>query len=140
MNLQKLINSAPDAIIVLNAEDRVVFWNEGARKTFGYAANEMIGEHLDAIIPEKLRKRHTEAYLKFIETGISKYEEGHTMAVPAVKKSGEQISIEFRISAEKDQDGKILYVAAIIRDVTKQWKEKLELRKKLQELENHDHP
>ena len=95
----------------------------------------MIGEHLDAIIPEKLRKRHTEAYLKFIEAGICKYEEGDTMAVPAVKKSGEQISIAFCISAEKDDEGKNLYVAAIIRDVTTQWKEKIELKKKLQEFE-----
>lgn len=138
MNLLNLIKTAPDGVIVLDDQDKVVYWNEGATKTFGFTHTEMMGQHLDAIIPEKLRKRHTDAYLKFIKTGISKYEEGHTMAVPAVKKSGEQISIEFRISAEKDDQDNILYVAAIIRDVTQQWKEKLELRKKLQELERKE--
>lgn len=136
MNIEKMMLDAPDAVIVLDREDRVVYWNRGAVLTFGYEAEEMKGQRLDAIIPEKLRQRHSEAYLAFIRTGISKYEEGHTMAVPAVHKNGERMSIEFRISVEKNEADEIEFVAAVVRDVTEQWKERQERAKRIRELES----
>lgn len=134
MNIEQLIKDSPDAIIVLDDQDLVVYWNQGATETFGYTEEEMMGKHLDNIIPEKLRKRHTEAFLKYIETGKSKYERGHTMAVPATHKDGSRRSIEFRISAEVIH-GQVKYVAAIVRDVTDKWNKNMEQIRRIKELE-----
>lgn len=133
MNLLSMIKTSPDAIIVLDRTDRVVYWNYGAMDTFGFSEQDMLGQHLDAIVPEPLRARHAEAYQKFIQTGKSHYAPGHTMAVPAVHKNGDRLSIEFRLSVEKDADGQIQYVLAIVRDVTAQWKRNQELRQKLKQ-------
>lgn len=133
MDFLRMIDTAPDAVVVLNRDDRVVYWNYGATDTFGYQEDEMLNEHLDKIIPEPLRKRHTEAYLKFIETGDSVYAPGHTMAVPAMHKNGDRLSIEFRLSVDKNDEGEIQFVLAIIRDVTAQWNKTRELQKELRE-------
>ena len=131
MNLLAMMENAPDAVIVLDRQDQVVYWNAGAEKTFGFKAQDMLGQHLDPIIPEKLRQRHTEAFLKFVETGLSRYEEGHTMAVPATHQDGRRLSIAFRLSVEKDARGQIQYVMAVVRDVTAQWQKEQEMSKQL---------
>ena len=135
MDLLHMINTAPDAVIVLDRSDRVVYWNYGAMDTFGFHEDDIIGQHLDAIVPEKLRQRHAEAFLKFIETGHSKYAPGHTMAVPAIHKNGDRLSIEFRLSVAKNDQDQIEYVMAIIRDVTDQWHKNQELRQRLKAAE-----
>ena len=135
MDLLQMIDTSPDAIIVLDREDRVVYWNYGALDTFGIDEDEMMGQHLDKIIPENLRERHTEAYLKFVETGHSRYAPGHTMAVPAMHKDGDRLSIEFRLSVDKDDKGEIQYVMAIIRDVTTQWNKTQELKQRVKDIE-----
>ena len=134
MNIEQLIKDSPDAIIVLDEKDLVVYWNRGATETFGYTEEEMMGQHLDNIVPEKLRKRHTEAFLKYVETGQSKYKRGHTMAVPATHKDGRRLSIAFRISAEVIH-GQVKYVAAIVRDVTDTWQKNMEQIRRIKELE-----
>ena len=135
MNLLSLIKTSPDAIIILDRTDRVVYWNYGAMDTFGFSEQDMLGQPLDAIVPESLRSRHAEAFQKFIQTGQSRYAPGHTMAVPAVHKNGDRLSIEFRLSIEKDDQGDIQYVLAIVRDVTAQWKRNQELRQKLKQAD-----
>ncbi|HHT21323.1 MAG TPA: PAS domain S-box protein [Tissierellia bacterium] len=135
LDLLQMIDTAPDAIIVLDRDDRVVYWNYGALDTFGYDEDDMLGQPLDRIIPESLRQRHTEAYLKFIDSGRSRYAPGHTMAVPAMHKDGDRLSIEFRLSVEKDEAGEIQYVMAIIRDVTNQWTKLQELKQRLKDAE-----
>lgn len=135
MELLTLIETAPDAIIVLGPTGNVVYWNEGAKETFGYSKEEMLGENLDVIIPEKLRDRHNEGYDQFIETGKSRYGPGHLLAVPAMTKDNRRISIEFRLSLTRDAQGNVEYVAAILRDVTKSWEKEQQYKKRIKELE-----
>lgn len=135
MDLLQMIDTSPDAVIVLDRHDHVVYWNYGALDTFGYREEEMLGQPLDAIIPEKLRQRHSEAYLKFIETGQTRYAPGHTMAVPATHKNGDRLSIEFRLSFDKDENDQVQYVMAIIRDVTSQWNQQKELKEQLKQAQ-----
>ncbi len=43
MNLLAMMENAPDAVIVLDRQDQVVYWNAGAEKTFGFKAQDMLG-------------------------------------------------------------------------------------------------
>jgi PAS domain S-box-containing protein len=93
-----------------------------------------MGQSMDIIIPERLRGRHWEGWEKVMETGVTRYGK-ETLAVPAVRKDGSPLSIEFTIQLVRDDAGAILGAAAIIRDVTARWNRDRDLRRKLKELE-----
>lgn len=63
-----------------------------------------------------------------METGITRYERGDLLAVPARRKDGGRISLEFSISLLRDGSGPVLGAAAIIRDVTERWQREKEMR------------
>jgi PAS domain S-box-containing protein len=89
-----------------------------------------MGQPLDLIIPERLRQRHWEGYQRVMATGATRYAR-ELLAVPAVRKDGSRISLEFTITLLHDGDGKLLGAAAIIRDVTAQWQREKALRERL---------
>jgi PAS domain S-box-containing protein len=117
---RNIVDGAQDAIIFADAGGIVRLWNSGAEAIFGYSPSEAIGQDLDIIIPEKLRERHRQGYRKVMETGVSKYMK-ELLAVPALRKDGARISIEFSIVILKSDDGRIVGAAALIRDVTARW-------------------
>lgn len=124
-----LVHETPDAIIYADAEGRIAFWNKGAERLFGFASSEAIGKPLDIIIPENLRKRHWDGYGETVRTGKTRYGAGDLLAVPALRKDGTRISVEFTILPFRDRRGRILGIAATLRDVTKQFEEMKVLRK-----------
>ena len=124
-----LVHETSDAIVYADAEGRISFWNKGAEQIFGFAASEAIGKTLDIIIPENLRKRHWDGYEETVRTGKTRYGAGDLLAVPALRKDGARISVEFTILPFRDRLGRILGIAATLRDVTKQFEEMKALRK-----------
>ena len=130
-----LVNSMSDAVIYADAEGRVRFWNDGATRIFGFAEAEALGQSLDIIIPENLRQRHWAGFDKTMETGESKYRAGALLAVPAIRKDGARISVEFTIVPFHDDSGKMAGIAAVMRDVSKRFEEVRALRQQLAELQ-----
>lgn len=124
-----LVHKTSDAIVYADSEGRISFWNKGAERIFGFVASEAIGRSLDIIIPEDLRKRHWDGYKKTVRTGKTRYDAGALLAVPALRKDGARISVEFTILPFRDRRGRILGIAATLRDVTKQFEELKVLRK-----------
>jgi PAS domain S-box-containing protein len=112
----------------------VRLWNAGAERIFGFRADEIVGKSMDLIIPENLRERHWEGYNQAMETGRTQYSR-NLLAVPAIRKDGTRISIEFTIALIRDGNGNLLGPAAILRDVTARWNQDKELRKRLATLE-----
>ena len=97
-------------------------------------AFEIVGKSMDLIIPENLRERHWEGYDQTMKTGRTQYSRS-LLAVPAIRKDGTRTSVEFTIALIRDDDGKLLGPAAILRDVTARWDQDKELRKRLVALE-----
>ena len=89
----------------------------------------------DIIIPERLRNRHWDGYYRTMASGVSRYGAGDLLAVPAITKDGQTISIEFTIQMLKGPAGEILGPVAVIRDVTKRFQREKELVRRLKELE-----
>jgi PAS domain-containing protein len=69
-----------------------------------------------------------------MQTGITQYGAGDVLAVPALRKDGTRISIEFSILPFKDREGRMLGVAAILRDVSQRFAELKSLRRQVDEL------
>ncbi len=124
-----LVREAPDAIIYADAQGTITFWNKAAERIFGFSESEAVAKSLDIIIPEKLRKRHWNGFAETIRTGKTRYSAGDVLAVPALRKDGTRISIEFTILPFPDRTGRILGMAAILRDVTQRFEELNSLRK-----------
>jgi PAS domain S-box-containing protein len=124
-----LAREAPDAIIYADAQGTITFWNKGAERIFGFPQAEAIGKPLDIIIPENLRKRHWDGFAETIRTGTTRYGAGDVLAVPALRKDGTRISIEFTILPFPDRTGRILGMAAVLRDVTARFEELKSLRR-----------
>jgi PAS domain S-box-containing protein len=138
MNLPGLIAEAvlsarADAIVAADSDGVIRFWNPGAERIFGYTRDEALGRSLDLIIPERLRQRHWEGYRKVMQTGQSRYGESDVLAVPALRKDGATISVEFTI-VPLQESGRLIAVVAIMRDVSKRFEETRALKRKLAEL------
>ncbi len=131
---QKIVEEASIGILYADREGHIRFWNSGAEEIFGYRAEETVGKLMDLIIPENLRPRHWEGWTKVMATGVTKYGR-EALAVPAIKKDGTRISIEFNILLLRAPTGEILGAAATIQDVTKRWQQQKELRSRLAALE-----
>jgi PAS domain S-box-containing protein len=124
-----------DAIVASDRDGIVRFWNSGAERMFGYGAAEALGQSLDIIIPERLRARHWEGYRHVMITGQSRYSAGELLAVPAIRKDGAQISVEFTITPIRSPMGELVGLLAVMRDVTARFNETKQLRQKLRALE-----
>jgi PAS domain S-box-containing protein len=132
---RRIVEGSPDAVILGDAEGNIRLWNVGAEAVFGFTAAEAIGRSMDLIIPERLRGRHWDGYRKVMATGVSRYGPGDLLAVPAIRKDGSAMSVEFTIQMLKDEAGRITGLVAIIRDVTKRFQREKELARRLKELE-----
>ena len=123
-----LAREAPDAIVYADAQGVIAFWNKGAERLFGFSEAEALGKTLDIIVPEALRKRHWDGYAATVRRGTTRYGSGDLLSVPALRKDGARISIQFTILPFRDRDDRILGIAATLRDVTKQFEEMKALR------------
>jgi len=123
-----LAQDAPDAIIYADSEGVIRFWNRAAERLFGFSAAEALGKTLDIIIPENLRRRHWTGYRQTVRSGQSRYGAGDVLAVPALRKDGTRLSVEFTILPFRDKEGHTLGMAATMRDVTKRFAEIKALR------------
>jgi len=128
---EAVLRTQSDAIIAADQDGIVRFWNPGAERVFGYAAAEAMDRPLDLIIPERLR--HWDGYRRVMATGESRYGAADVLAVPALRKDGVTISVEFTVVPLK-REGRIIGLVAIMRDVSKRFEEMRALKRKLAEL------
>ena len=135
MIYQQIIENSQDAILFANRDGIIDLWNSGAEAIFGYTKEEVQGKSLDLIVPEKLRQRHWDGYQKVMKTGKSRYGR-ELLKVPAIRKDGTSISVEFTIVLVRNQRNEIIGTAAIIRDATERWKQEKELKQKIKLLES----
>jgi PAS domain S-box-containing protein len=131
---ERIVKDAPLAIIFADKQGTIRLWNSGAEAMFGHQAAEALGQSLDIIVPERHRARHWEGWHKVMQTGVTKY--GHdVLAVPAIRKDGTRISIEFMVTLLRDQGGSVVGAAAVVQDVTTRWERDKTLRARVAELE-----
>ena len=131
---QALVGAMGDAVVVCDTQGRVLVWNPGAERIFGWTEGEAIGQRMDMIVPERLRKRHWDGYEQSMATGKTKYAHD-LLRVPAVDKAGRAMSIAFTVFMLFSADGKVTACGSVIRDETDRFAEERALRKRVTELE-----
>ncbi len=135
IDLNQLVGCVGDAIIVVDAHEKIVMWNPAATRIFGYSEADALGNTLDLIVPERQRHRHNEGCRKSMETGITRYGTS-LLKVPALHQNGSMLSIAFTVGMLFDEHQKVNGIVAVIRDETERFAEERALKKRLLELEN----
>jgi len=128
-----ILRSMSEALIFSDLQGIIQIWNRGAENVFGFSAAESVGQSLDLIIPERLRKAHWEGFNKAIARGATL--PGRTSLITrSLHKSGEQIYVDMSFAMVKDEAGQMLGSMAVARDATARFLEQKELRRQLAEL------
>lgn len=110
-----LLESAPDAMVVVDQQGLVVLANQQTVALFGYAPNELIGESVDVLVPERLRRRHQRHVTGYVANATVR-PMGHGNPLFGRRKGGDEFPVEISLSPLETPDG--TFVAAAIRDVS----------------------
>ena len=110
-----VVDSAHDAIITMTAEGLVESFNRGAERIFGYRAEEVIGQPLTRLMPERFRALHMAGLRRYLDTGEGPIL-GRTLEVAGWRKDGVECPLELTVTAVQDETGRLF--AGILRDIT----------------------
>lgn len=132
---QAIVEQVSDAIIFADREGVIRLWNAGAQAVFGYSSEEVIGQSLDVIVPERLPPAHWKAFQQAVETGRTKYGR-QVMVTRSMHKTEKKLYVGLSFAIVKDGSGKVLGAVAVASDATERYLSEVALRKRVAELES----
>ena len=130
---RQLLDTNPDAIVVVDRASKIILVNLQAEAMFGYTRAELLGEHLSLLVPEGLRERHRQHESRFFEKPAPRAMAERTELF-ARRKDGTEIPIEVRLSPLGTGDD--MTVSAAVRDVTDRKRIEQEARRLSDRLAN----
>lgn len=123
---QALLESAPDAVIIADAEGRILLANRQAEAVFGYDSDELVGHPIEDLVPARQRPLHAQHRAEYATAPVPR-SMGAGLQLSAVRKDGTEFPVDIALSALAGQtDG--LLVMASVRDVTERRQLEGELR------------
>lgn len=114
---QAILASMQEAVVYSDLKGVIRLWNRGAEQVFGFSAQEAVGQSVDIIIPEKLRKAHWAGFNKAVEHGDILSPPGSRMT-KALTKSGETIYVDMSFAMVRNRAGEMTGSIAVARDAT----------------------
>lgn len=107
----EILDNVHDSIIVTNLAGQITYWNEGARRIFGYTAEEMLGQPVTRLYPEPDPARLTHDLDRILEGGWSAEWEGR-------HKNGAVVWVDVRTFPMRSADGTPVSFIGVSRDIT----------------------
>jgi two-component system, sensor histidine kinase and response regulator len=116
--LRAMVNSALDAIMMIDSDGRTTFWNPAAERILGYTSVEALGQNLHAlIVPHRFHEAHHRAFSGFRLTGKGAAL-GQTLELKALRKDGVEIDVALSLSGVRVGDH--WHAVGILRDISAQ--------------------
>jgi two-component system, LuxR family, sensor kinase FixL len=129
---QAVTEAAVDAIVSADSSGRLLTWNGGAERLFGWTADEIVGRPLTVIIPERFRQLHEDGLARVRRTGSSKLA-GQVVELAGLRRDGTEVPIELSIGAWNGPDG--LAFSGVLRDISERKRAEAALAAANRELE-----
>src|SRR5215217_5134874 len=101
LGIGRLFERIRDAAIVADAKSqRIVLWNQAATNIFGYSVSEVLGLHIEALVPAYPKDQHRAGIARYAETGHGPYiDPPSQLELPALRKGGKEIHVELSLSS-----------------------------------------
>jgi PAS domain S-box-containing protein len=115
-----IIAISTDAVICVDRAQRVILFNQGAERIFGYTADEVIGKPLDTLLPVRYRTAHGRHVQQFGGSDVAARQMGERGQIYGLRKDGEEFPAEASIS-RVEVDGNAFYTA-VLRDISERWR------------------
>jgi PAS domain S-box-containing protein len=122
---RQLLNAAPDPSIVINSDGTILHTNARVNDVFGYRQEELIGQHMEVLLPERYRKLHPQHRIGFFKNP-SPRPMGSGLELYVRCKGGSELPVEISLSPVSTPEGPLVYAA--IRDVSTQKELQRQLR------------
>lgn len=110
-----LVESGPDAVLIVDDENLIVLLNAEAEKLFGYSRTELLGSPIDRLIPPRFRSQHT-TYTAAFRANPRTRPMGYSRELVALRKGGGEFPIDVKLGPL--QAGNTGLVSCVIRDIT----------------------
>ncbi|MBC8554790.1 MAG: PAS domain S-box protein [Candidatus Brocadiales bacterium] len=115
-NYRQLIEAAQDAIICTDEKGMISVWNKSAEKIFGHSKNEIIGQPITTIIPEKYHTPYKEGFNRLLNSASAIIID-EPIEASGMMSTGIEIPIEFSVSSYKTENEQLAFIG-IVRDLT----------------------
>lgn len=128
---RSLLESAPDAAVIVGPDGRIVLVNRQTEELFGYARDELIGQEVEMLVPQRFRQRHPEYRGGFFAQPRAR-PMGLGLELFAMRRDGSEFPVEISLSPIQTERG--VLVSAAVRDATERRSQIIQLRRQRDEI------
>lgn len=132
--VESIVNSASNAIMVINEKGTIEVFNPKAESLFGYTASEILGKNVNILMPEPYHSEHDGYIKKYLETGIAHILSKGPREVPGLRKDGSVFPLQVSLNEMKIGDRRLFL--GMIEDITERKKAESELKKSNEKFQN----
>lgn len=113
---RSVVESTPDGLVIVDRDSRILLVNRRVEEMFGYRREELLGQPVDILVPERLRERHIKGRKSYYLSPRALRMEEKGVALFGRRKDGSEFPVDIALSPVETEEG--VHVISLIRDIT----------------------